>query len=166
MELSRRPVPDVPRAPAALAEAIRRRKAEGIAALEACLSGVDEAAADRRPADGGWNAKEVLAHLVHGERAVLANAVDLIGGFERVADDYPGNQDAAVRATAIACGTVPGLIDELRRLAAEAEALAIAFPPEFVARVCAYIPAAQQLLDDGYHLQAHVAQIAAAVRGG
>ncbi len=165
MELSRRPVPEIPRGAAALAEAVKARRAEGLTALEACLGDVDDEAAGRRPADGGWNAREVLAHLVQAERATLGSVVDLVGGHERVADDDGGNLDAAVQATVSAFPTVAELMDELRRLAVEAEALAAALPPEFVARTCTYVPVAQQLLDTGYHVQSHVGQIEAAVRG-
>ena len=165
MELSRRPVPEIPRGAAALAEAVKARRAEGLTALEACLGDVDDEAAGRRPADGGWNAREVLAHLVQAERATLASVVDLVGGHERVADDDGGNLDAAVQATVSAFPTVAELMDELRRLAVEAEALAAALPPDFVARTCTYMPAAQQLLDTEYHVQSHVGQIEAALRG-
>jgi hypothetical protein len=164
MELSRRPVPEIPRGAASLAEAVKARRIEGLTALEACLRDVDDEAAGRRPADDGWTAKEVLAHLVHVERATLANVADLVGGRERVADDDGGNLDAAVRATVAAFPTAAELMDELRRLAVEAEALAAALPPEFVVRTCAYVPAAQQLLDTEYHAKSHVGQIEAAVR--
>ena len=165
MELSRRPVPEIPRGAAALTEAVRARKAEDLAALEKCLDGVDAGAAARRPADGGWNATEILAHLVHGERGTISYVVELVGGHERIADDYAGNLDAAVRATVAAYPTVSELLDALRRLAVESGALAAGLPAEFVERTCTYVPAAQQLLDTERHALGHVPQIEAAIRG-
>lgn len=51
---------------------IRERLARQLDALDAFLEGVDPAAADVPPADGGWSARENVAHLARHAEAFLA----------------------------------------------------------------------------------------------
>ncbi len=68
VELSRRPIPDYPAAPAEIAQAMKKAYQEGLAPLKETLKGVSEEEAMHRPAEGEWNAKEVLGHLLISER--------------------------------------------------------------------------------------------------
>ncbi|HTX91004.1 MAG TPA: SRPBCC domain-containing protein [Anaerolineales bacterium] len=164
MELSRRPIPQIPWDAAGLAKEARKRYNEGIGALEKIFAGVSESEADFRPAPSEWNAKEVLAHLIQNERHWLENLDDVIGGYPRVSDDWGGNSTIHARATAGAYKTVRGLLDEEKRLADEMVAYVEAFPPEFVARKASYFQAANMLLEGSLpHILSHTDQIKAAI---
>jgi uncharacterized protein YndB with AHSA1/START domain len=163
MELTRRPVPDVPWEPAELAKRVRVKYDDALAKLEAAFTGVPEAEADREPAPGEWSAKQTLAHLVHTERGVVANLDDAVGGYPRVADDWGGNVPAHVNATVKAYGSVRGLLDELKRLSVETVAFLAALPASFVERKAAYFVNAAQILELGSHTVSHIAQIEAAI---
>jgi len=163
MELSKRPVPEIPWKPAELAKAMRTKYDEDLAALEKCLAGVTEAVADLRPAPHEWSAKDALAHLIHSERNSLGDLDDKVGGYERLSDDWGGNIDAHVRATVTAYKDVPGMLDELKRMADEMVAFLAALPPKFVARRSTYFLVAWQLLQGQTHTRSHIQQIQAAV---
>jgi uncharacterized protein YndB with AHSA1/START domain len=60
--------PALPETPAALREMVHRTTAEMVTALQAALEGVDEPMAAQAPAPGEWSIKQVLAHLLVGER--------------------------------------------------------------------------------------------------
>jgi len=117
MELSKRPVPEIPWQPAELARQVRAKYDESLAALEQCFQGVTEAEADHEPAAGEWSAKQTLAHLIQTERNWIANLDDVVGGYERLADDWGGNLPAHINATLMAYKNVRGLLAELKRLA-------------------------------------------------
>ncbi|NCP16054.1 PDZ domain-containing protein [bacterium] len=163
MELSKRPVPEIPWQPAELARQVRAKYDESLAALEQCFQGVTEAEADHEPAAGEWSAKQTLAHLIQTERNWIANLDDVVGGYERLADDWGGNLPAHINATLMAYKNVRGLLAELKRLANEAVAFLAALPPEFVARKCSYYQAAWQMLEAQSHTFSHVEQIKSAI---
>jgi uncharacterized protein YndB with AHSA1/START domain len=163
MELSKRPVPEVPWEPATLARRVRRRYNQSLAALKECFKGVSEAEADHEPAPGEWSAKQTLAHLIHAERGVIANLDDVVGGYERLSDDWGGNLPAHSNATVKAYKNVRGLLAELKRLSNETVAFAAALPPEFVARRCSYLQVAWQMLEGQGHTMSHIEQIKAAI---
>jgi len=163
MELSKRPVPEIPWQPAELARQVRAKYDESLAALEQCFQGVTEAEADHEPAAGEWSAKQTLAHLIQTERNWIANLDDVVGSYERLADDWGGNLPAHINATLMAYKNVRGLLAELKRLANEAVAFLAALPPEFVARKCSYYQAAWQMLEAQSHTFSHVEQIKSAI---
>lgn len=160
LELSKRPVPQIPWEAAGLAKAIRARYDEGLAALEKVFAGVSEAEADRRPAPEEWNAREVLAHLVQTERHWLENLEDVIGGYPRLSDDWAGNCRQHVAATAAAYKTTAGLLDEMKRLANEMVAFTASLPADFMARKASYFQVAIMLLEGSLpHIESHIDQI-------
>ncbi len=163
MELTKRPVPDVPWEPAELAKRVRAKYDESLAALGQCFQGVSEAEADHEPAAGEWSAKQTLAHLIQTERNWIANLDDVVGGYERLADDWGGNLLAHINATVIAYKSVQGMLDELKRLADEIVAFVAALPPEFPTRKCSYFQAGWQMLEIQSHALSHVNQIKAAI---
>jgi uncharacterized protein YndB with AHSA1/START domain/uncharacterized damage-inducible protein DinB len=164
MELTKRPIPQIPWDAAGLAGAARAKYDEGLAALEKAFDGVSEAEADHEPAPGEWSAKQVLGHLIQTERHWLENLDDVTGGYPRLSDDWGGNSTPHARATAAAYKTVRGLLDELKRLSDEMVAYINAFPAEFVARKASYFQAANMLLDGSLpHILSHIDQIQAAI---
>jgi uncharacterized protein YndB with AHSA1/START domain/uncharacterized damage-inducible protein DinB len=164
MELTRRPVPQIPWEPAGLAKVIRAKYDEGLAALEKAFETVTESAANWRPTPGEWTAKEILAHLIQSERHWLENLDDVIGGYPRLSDDWAGNSRLHVSATATAYRTVRGLLDEMKRLSDEMVAYAAGLPPEFVARKASYFQAVIMLTEGSLpHILSHIDQIQSAV---
>jgi hypothetical protein len=124
---------------------------------------VPETEADREPAAGEWSAKETLAHLIQTERNWIANLDDVVGGYERLSDDWGGNLDTHIKATVLAYKNALGMLDELKRLADETVAFLAALPPEFSARKCSYYLAALQMLQAQSHTFSHVEQIKSAI---
>jgi uncharacterized protein YndB with AHSA1/START domain len=163
MELTKRPVPDMPWDPAELARQLRLKYDESLAALEQCFQGVTEAEADREPAAGEWSAKQTLAHLIQTERNWIANLDDVVGGYERLSDDWGGNLEAHIKATVMAYKNTQGMLDELKRLADETVAFVAALPPMFLARKCSYYQAAWQMLEAQGLTASHVEQIKSAI---
>jgi len=163
MELSKRPVPDIPWQPAELAKRVRARYDDSIARLEEAFRNVSESEADREPAPGEWSAKQTLAHLIHTERGWVSNLDDVVGGYPRNGDDWGGNLPAHIHATVKAYGTVKGMIDELKRLAVEVVAFIEALPPAFVERKASYFLSAAQILELESHTISHIDQINAAI---
>jgi len=163
MELSRRPLPEVPSTADALAEAVRKMYAGLDAELAQCFEGVSEEDASRRPAPGEWSAKETVAHLIIGERDTHAWIADLIGSQERWSDDGSGNILVRHGATAAVYSTIPALLEELQRNEAETVAMLAALPAEFVARKGSYWRLGYSLLSLADHTREHFAQIRAAI---
>jgi uncharacterized protein YndB with AHSA1/START domain len=165
MELGKRPIPQIPWEPAELAKTIRVKYDEGLAALNQVFKGVSEEEASRRPAPGEWNAREVLAHLIHNERHWLENLDDVIGGYPRLSDDWAGNSSLHVTATAVAYKTTGGLLEELQRLSDEMVAYAANLPEEFMRRKASYFQAAFMLMEGSLpHILSHIDQIEKALR--
>jgi uncharacterized protein YndB with AHSA1/START domain len=163
MELTKRPIPDIPWEPAELAKRVRLKYDDSLARLEACFKAVSETDADREPAPGEWSAKQTLAHLIHTERGWIANLDDAVGGYPRVSDDWGGNLPAHINATVEAYATVRGMLDELKRLAVEVVAFLSALPPAFVERKASYFLSAAQILELESHTISHIDQINAAL---
>lgn len=164
MELSKRPIPQIPWEPTELAKVIRIKYNEGLAALEEEFKVVSEAEAGWHPAPEQWSAKEILAHLIQNERHWLENLDDVLGGYPRVSDDWAGNCTHHVRATVVAYGSICGLMDEMKRLSDEMVAYVAALPSEFVTRKASYFLTANMLLEGSLpHIQSHINQIQAAI---
>ena len=106
MKLSPRPVPDsLPDGPA-LAGHIRQENQESLAALEKTFQGVSESEADFRPASGEWCAKEILAHLILGERDTTQFIADIAGHREAWYDDFTGNSHPRTSAVVAVYPTI------------------------------------------------------------
>jgi uncharacterized protein YndB with AHSA1/START domain/uncharacterized damage-inducible protein DinB len=163
MQLSKRPVPDIPSNPVELAEQVSHKYDETLGLLEACFNEVNEAEADREPAPGEWSAKQTLAHLIHTERGWIANLDDAVGGYERLADDWGGNLPAHINATVKAYGTVRAMLDELKHLSIEMLAFLSDLPDSFLERKASYFLNAVQVLELESHTVSHIDQIKAAL---
>jgi hypothetical protein len=93
---------------------LQRRQQQMRAALDEALAGLTEQAADELAVADGRSVREVLAHLVLTEEAVLDDLRLML------AVDHPElpsirrlDDPAALREVAARAGTVPGLLDEL-----------------------------------------------------
>ncbi|MEK7278838.1 MAG: SRPBCC domain-containing protein, partial [Chloroflexota bacterium] len=139
MELSARPMPTAPLSAAELAEAARKIYAELDAEWAKLLADVSEPQADFKPAANEWSIKETVAHFVACERDLQSWIAELINGGNLHGEaqdslEFRPNVDARLRVIVERYGTLPALMDELKRAEAETVSLLEKLPPEFVAR--------------------------------
>ena len=163
MTLSKRPLPPMPATAAELAEQVRANFAAGDAQLDQALAGVSEAEADYRTGPDDWNVKEVLAHLIVGERDTHSYLVEWITSDERATGGYGGNNHLRLKAIVAAYGTVAELVRELKRNESETAAIAAGLPEAFIAERRTYWRMAYSLLNNSNHIGEHAEQINAAV---
>jgi uncharacterized protein YndB with AHSA1/START domain len=163
MQLTKRPMPDVPFDPAELGRRARAIIEPQLQAVEKSFEGFDDSQAAARPAPEQWSALEVVAHLIHGERENQDFIADLVQGLERVGDGGGGNVDAQVRATLSVYPTISEMLGEFRRSFEETIRLAELVPPEFVANRGSFYRVGQLLLQADLHINDHLAQLQAAL---
>lgn len=161
MVLSKRPLPEIPATAHALSEAVRAIYNAQQAELDQALAGITEAEAEFRLAPEEWSVKEVLAHLIHGERGQQQQLGELITNTYVFYDAFGGNSPAWVQATAGTFDTVGALVQEVKRSQAETVALLASLPERFVARKGTYWQVAYNALEGGFHAREHFAQITA-----
>jgi len=162
IELSGRPLPEVPLEPEALAAAVRQSYEELDAELTAFLEGVSEEDALYCAAPDEWNVKQTLAHLIVGERGFQGWLADLINDDEPVYDRWenPTTVPARLNATLEAYPTLSVLVEELKRGEAETLSMLAALPYEFVARRGSYTRLGYYLLEmPGFHTRQHLEQM-------
>lgn len=162
MLLSQRPVPAVPETPGAFAEELRELYHQLDQELDNLLVDVTEAEASRHPAEGEWNVKEVLAHLIGTERAVqLGLAAQLTNG---VLDGFPNNPPAWVRSITAVYPTLPEIVAAWKRTESETVALVAELPPQFVKQKVHYLNTGNTLLTGlPGHTRSHFDQMRAAI---
>jgi hypothetical protein len=159
MQLSRRPMPDVPFEPAELASRARGLFEPALAELEACFEGYSDEQAMKRPDPKEWSALEVVAHLIHGERFNSVYLASLIDGFELTNDGFGSNITPQVEATVRANPSIQLMLAELRRAVDEILAFTELVPADFVANKGSYYRFGSILLQPNFHLTAHTQQI-------
>ena len=157
--LSSRPIPEIPWTVDGLAAAVKARYAGITAELEQLFVGVDEAEASYRPAPGEWGVKEILAHLIHGERFAAFYVVGSVLNQEQWTDDWEGNPTYQVEATVAAFPTLADLVDELEHLYVENASLYAHLPKELLNRKAIYWRLAYEVLQPDYHFQEHAEEI-------
>jgi DinB superfamily/PDZ domain len=160
MELSKRPMPEVPSDPVQLAEKAREFYEAGLAEVEKCFEGISDAWAMARPEPNEWSALEVVAHLIHGERFNQVFLTNLIDGYELVSDGFGSNVTAEVQATVKAYPSIALMLEELRRAVAETLAYVSFIPADFAANnKGSYYRFGSGLLQPNFHITAHIEQI-------
>lgn len=164
MTLAGRKIPVIPQTAAELVAQVRHSYGREEAALAEFLSGITDMEAAYQPGPGEWSVKQVLAHLIQGERYNHQWIGELVGGHEGSYDEYSGNQDMRLGATIHAFPTLADLAAELTRLNAETLALLENLPDDFVARKRTFWRLARTFLDESYsHIADHLGQMRAAV---
>ena len=159
MELTKRPMPEVPFDSAELAKRARAMYEPALAELEACFAGVSDEQAMTRPEPNEWSALETVAHLISGERFNALILTGLIDGYEPVTDGFGSNVHAQVQALVKASPSIELMLNALRRAAEETLAYAALIPAEFVANKGSYYRFGSGLLQPNFHLTAHLEQI-------
>lgn len=106
------------------AELVERYRA-GYEGIVESLAGIDEAALDRRPADGGWTPREVVHHTADSEMTAAIRLRRLIAEDEPLIVGYDGDEFArrlayaerpiepALAAIAAARATTVQILDRL-----------------------------------------------------
>ena len=159
MELTRRPMPDVPFDPVELSKQAGTFYEQGLETLAQCFEGYTDEQAMKRPAPKEWSALEVVAHLIQGERFNINFLTSLIDGYEPASDGFGDNVTAAVEATVKANPSIAQMLDALRRISEEYLAYVSIIPAEFVANKGSYYRFGSGLLQPNIHLLAHAQQI-------
>ena len=163
MILSPRVLPEIHTRAGDLVEALRRLYAEIDSELVKCFGGATEEQASHSPAPGEWSAKEVLAHLIHGERDTHGWINDMVSYQERVSDGYADNYPGRIKATVGVYQTYQELLKELSRNEAETVAMLAALPEDFLARKGSFWRLSYVLINSPQHAQAHYSQIRSAI---
>lgn len=160
MELSKRPMPDVPSSPVELAKRARDVVMPALSELESCFEGVSDEQAMKRPEPGEWSALEVVAHLIHGERNNSAFLASLIDGYELTSDGFGANVTPQVEATVKANPSVALMLSALRRSVEEALAFTALIPEDFAANnKGSYYRFGSGLLQPNLHISGHTQQV-------
>ncbi len=163
MELSGRPLPEIPPTTKDLAEFLTERHHKIQQELDEFFTGVTDAKASFKPDPNEWSVKEVLAHLIHGERYWHRWMTELLARSESYQDDSPGNLQAPIDATVAAYPTLGDLREEYRRSSMETIALIASFPDDFVQNKASYWRIAYNLIEDPYHHRVHLDQMSKAI---
>ncbi len=159
MELSKRPMPDVPFDAAELAKQARALYEPALAELEACFESFTDAQAMQRPEPNEWSALEVVAHLIHNERNNLIFLAGLLDNNEPVYDAGGNNVTAYSEATVKANPSIKQMLDLLRRTVEEVLAFTELMPNEFAANKGSFYRFGFGLLQPNFHITGHVQQI-------
>lgn len=159
MELSKRPMPDVPFNPAELAKQARALIEPALTELEKCFEGFTDAQALQRPDPKEWSALEIVAHLVHGERFNTIFLTNLIDGFELTSDGFGTNVNAQVEATVKVNPSIKLMLAELRRSVEEVLAYTELIPADFIANKGSFYRYGFGILQPNFHIVAHMQQV-------
>jgi len=159
MELSKRPMPDVPFEPAELAKQARELYEAALAELEKCFEGYSDEQAMMRPDPKEWSALEIVAHLVQNERFNSTFLTSLIDGYELVTDGFGSNVTAQVEATVKANPSIQLMLEMLRRTVEEVLAYAELIPEEFTMNRGSYYRFGFGLLQPNFHITGHIEQV-------
>lgn len=123
MELSGRPVVNVPMDPAAFIDQLQAVDKAVLKDLRDMFEGVSEEEAEFSPGPQEWSAKETLAHLIDSERYTQFNITELMYDGQREYPDNAGNLIERFHAIIDVTPTLSELLDRLERSKAESLAL-------------------------------------------
>jgi uncharacterized protein YndB with AHSA1/START domain len=159
MELSKRPMPDVPFDPAEFEKRVRQLIEPALVELEKVFEGCTDEQAMTRPEPNEWSALEIVAHLISGERFNINFLTSLIDGYEIVTDGFGTNVHAQVQATVKTHPSINLMLGALHSAVDELLAYISLIPEEFVANKGSYYRFAFGILQPDFHLNAHTQQI-------
>jgi len=163
LELSKRPMPEIPFDAKELAKRARTLYEAGLTEVDQCFDNVTDEQAMAKPEPQAWSALEVVAHLIQGERFNQAYLTSLIDGYEITSDGFGSNVDAQVAATVKANPSVALMLSALHRTVEETLAYVAMLPDDFVANKGSYYRFGFGLLQPNFHLTGHTQQIKAAL---
>lgn len=164
LELSRRPMPNIPPTLRELVEQTRQLYAQMESDLNEFFAHISETEAAFSPAPEEWSTKEVLAHMIQAEYFWRQRAGELVSSQESWVDEFAGNFQPAITATLTAYPSLAELLAYLKRQYIETQALFANLPEQIVERKGTYWRLAAEALQMPYHFNAHIEQIKAAVQ--
>lgn len=160
MELSGRPIPDLPANSAQLAAMVGEMYRRFHDALVGVLEGITEEEAGSSH-DGEWSIKENLAHLITDEVDSHSRLIEGVEGSERLYDGVRGtNSDMRMRVSAAVYPDTWAMVDSCRRAMAETVGLLSALPEDL--RRSTFWRIAFGYSQSESHLVEHLDQIKAA----
>lgn len=163
MELSGRPIPEIPASGAGLADSVREIYEKIESSLDKFISDVSEEESAFKPGPSEWSIRDNIAHFIQGERFFQQYIIELVSGFERFADDFGGNITELLEATSEAYPTVQDMVDEYKLNMKETLYIIEHIPEEFIARKGEYWRLAYGILQDPYHFESHLEQMQSAL---
>ena len=170
LELGSYPIPELPADPRELATQVKDLNARVMNEIRAQLEDVSEAQASRRPAEGEWSVKEVVAHLVLAERDYQSWVADMLN--DTPVEDWlmrRSEVQARIDALTTCLGRLEALLESLNLAKEETGEMIAAFPDRFPRnRKHLYRRAAQWQLEqmpDHYFIE-HRGQIQRAIDAG
>lgn len=158
VELTLRPLPDVPATAQDFSEKISEIYQSANAKIDEVIEGVTQEQAEYRREQGEWNSKEVFAHLIANERDIYSWAGTLVQGNESYgwADRLP----ARLKSIQLVFPQIPDLRHELENAQREGVVFLAELPGEFVARKSSYVRLANSFfLTIPGHYKDHIEQI-------
>lgn len=161
MQLSRRPIPEIPTSIQGLAQALRERWEKIEAEADAFFAKITDEQASFKPGTEEWSVKETLAHFIQGERGYQNFICGIVDGQEQWSDEFGGNQYAYIKATSTVFPTLSSLLEEYKRANLETIALFENLPMNFIERKGSYWRLASNSLEDPYHFHSHLDQMRA-----
>ena len=159
MELSRRPLPEIPPTAKAVGEALKKLYAQTDDEVKKALKGVSDVEASFKLKPDEWSVKEVLAHLIHGERDTHSYLGELVYSQERVADGFADNLPARISATVAVYQTLDALLEEFFRCEMETVYIISNLPAEFNANKPSFWRMAFNALQFPIHTREHLQQM-------
>jgi uncharacterized protein YndB with AHSA1/START domain len=137
MELSARPLPQVPPTAQALASALRDTYTQQIVTLGELLADLPESRLAWTPDAIKWSVKHVIAHLLTTERAVHEWIARLQFGLDT--HNWASHDETWVRAIADSYPTTVAVIEALRQAQTETLRVVATLPEAFVAHKGTYV---------------------------
>ena len=160
MELSKRPMPEVPPAASELVRQARALIEPALVEVEQCFKGFTDEQAMKRPDPKEWSALEVVAHLIQNERFNSIFLASLLDGNEGQFDGAGTNIHPQVEAMVRACPSISLMLDALRRSVEEVLQFTALLPDDFIANHRgSYYRFGSILLQPNFHLGSHTQQI-------
>ena len=159
MELTKRPMADVPFNSVELAKKARALMQPALAEIEKCFEGYTDEQAMKRPEPNEWSALEVVAHLIQGERFNVIYLASLVDGYEAVSDGFGSNISESMAAMVKANPSIKLMMEALRRSVDEVLLFVEMLPTDFVANKGSYYRFGSGLLQPEFHLNAHTDQL-------
>ncbi|HNF95019.1 MAG TPA: SRPBCC domain-containing protein, partial [Anaerolineales bacterium] len=159
MELTKRPMADVPFNSVELAKKARALMEPALAEIEKCFEGYSDEQAMKRPEPNEWSALEVVAHLIQGERFNISYLASLVDGYEAVSDGFGSNISESMTAMVKANPSIKLMMEALRRSVDEILLFVEMLPADFVANKGSYYRFGSGLLQPEFHLNAHTDQL-------
>ncbi|MFN8432951.1 MAG: SRPBCC domain-containing protein [Anaerolineales bacterium] len=159
MELTKRPMADVPFNSVELAKKARALMEPALAEIEKCFEGYTDEQAMKRPEPNEWSALEVVAHLIQGERFNVIYLASLVDGYEAVSDGFGSNISESMAAMVKANPSIKLMMEALRRSVDEILLFVEMLPADFVANKGSYYRFGSGLLQPEFHLNAHTDQL-------